>query len=192
MLIVDDCIISEDLADRCFSCDLAKCKGMCCVEGDDGAPLEESEIPVLNSIYPEIKPYLTPEGIAEIEKNGVSATDSAGEPCTPLVNGKECAYTVWENGTALCGIEKAFFDGKTSFRKPVSCHLYPIRIDDYGEFKTVNYHTWDICDSAVKCGEKTRVPLYRYLKEPLIRKFGREWYDELVSRCEEFLRKDTE
>ena len=191
MIVVDDCIISEDLADQCFCCDLAKCKGMCCVEGDDGAPLEESEIPILKEIFPKIKPYLTPEGIAEIEKNGVSALDSAEEPCTPLINGRECAYITWDNGLALCGIEKAFFDGKIDFRKPISCHLYPIRIDDYEEFKTINYHTWDICESAVCCGEKTQVPLYKYLKEPLIRKFGEEWYEELACRCEEFLQKNT-
>lgn len=185
MLIVGNCIVSEDVADKCFGCDLCKCKGECCVEGDAGAPLEESEIAILESILPEVKPYMTPEGIAVVEKEGVSTLDNAEEPCTPLVNNRECAYVVWENGLALCAIEKAWRDGKIKFQKPISCHLYPIRVDDFGEFRALNYHKWDVCRSAQGCGE----PLYKYLKTPLIRKFGQEWYDELVEQCESFLNK---
>lgn len=183
MLIVGDCIISENIADRCFCCDLAQCKGECCVEGDCGAPLEEAEIAVLQEIYPKVKPYMTKEGIAVVERHGVSALDNADEPCTPLVDNRECAYVVWEEGLALCAIEKAYFDGKIDFRKPISCHLYPIRIDDYGHFKALNYHEWDVCRCAVAKGKECGEPLYSYLKEPLIRKFGEAWYEELVEQC---------
>ena len=134
MIIVGNAIISEDIADRCFCCDLGQCRGMCCVEGDAGAPLEKAEIPILDDIFPKIRPYMTAEGIAEAERNGLHTTDSEGVLCTPLVNNRECIFTTFEDGVALCAIEKAFFDKKINFRKPVSCHLYPLRIDDYGEF----------------------------------------------------------
>lgn len=190
MIIVENSIISEDIADKCFCCDLDQCRGMCCVEGDAGAPLEKSEIPILDEIFPKIRPYMTAEGIAEAERNGLHTTDSEGVLCTPLVNNRECIFTIFEEGIAKCAIEKAFFDKKITFRKPVSCHLYPLRIDDYGEFQTVNYHTWDVCKTAVCKGEKEQMPLYIYLKEPLIRKFGEKWYNELVERCEEFLNSE--
>ena len=186
MIIIDDCIISENIAEKKFCCDLSVCKG-CCIEGDAGAPLEKKEIAILKKIYPDVKPYMTDEGIAEVEKNGVSALDPAEELCTPLVNGKECVYMCWDNGIAMCAIEKAYLDNKIDFRKPVSCHLYPIRVDNYRDFKAVNYHEWDICNCAVKLGKEVGVPLYKYLKEPLIRKFGTKWYEELVVRCEEYL-----
>lgn len=188
MLIVQNCILSEDIAECCFSCDLACCKGACCVEGDCGAPLLESEIPVLQSLLPQIKPYMCEEGIAVVEAQGVSALDNADEPCTPLINNRECAYLVYESdGTALCAIEKAYRDGKIDFMKPVSCHLYPIRIDDFGEFIAVNYHKWDICKEAVAKGKSEGVPLFRYLEKPLIRRFGQAWYNELVEQCESYL-----
>lgn len=187
MIIVDDCIVSEHVADKCFACDLCACKGECCIEGDAGAPVEESEVPILEEVLPLVKPYMTPAGIEVVERDGVAVPDPAGEPSTPLVNNRECAYVFWENGLALCAIEKAYREGKISFKKPISCHLYPIRVDDYGEFKSLNYHEWDVCRCAVAKGRETGVPLYIYLKEPLIRKFGEEWYAELVERCEEFL-----
>lgn len=190
MLIVGNCIVSENIADRCFCCDLAQCKGECCVEGDCGAPLDEQEIPILERILPQVKPFMTPEGIAEVERNGVSALDNAAEPCTPLVNNRECAYVTWgDDGTAFCAIEQAYRDGKIDYMKPISCHLYPIRVDEYGEFTSLNYHEWDVCRCAVAKGKQTGIPLYQYLKEPLIRKFGQEWYDELVEQCEQFLIK---
>lgn len=187
MIIVDDCIVSEHVADKCFACDLCACKGECCIEGDAGAPVEESEVPILEEVLPLVKPYMTPAGIEVVEREGVAVPDPAGEPSTPLVNNRECAYVFWENGLALCAIEKAYREGKISFKKPISCHLYPIRVDDYGEFKSLNYHEWDVCRCAVAKGRETGVPLYIYLKEPLIRKFGEEWYAELVERCQEFL-----
>lgn len=184
MIIVDDCIISDNLADVKFCCDLAACKGACCVEGDCGAPLDKDEIPVLERIYPCVKPYMTEEGIAVVERDGVSSVDVDGLPCTPLVNNCECAYAVVEDGVTLCAIEKAWRAGKIDFQKPISCHLYPVRIEDYGEFKAVNYHEWDICRCAVAKGRGEGVPLYRYLEVPLVRRFGQEWYDELCEQCE--------
>lgn len=181
MLIVQDCIVSEDIAEKCFSCDLAQCKGQCCVDGDCGAPLLEEEIPILEKILPEVEPYMTPEGIEVVHREGVSALDNAAEPCTPLIHNQECAYVTWgEDGTAYCAIEKAYRDGKIDFPKPVSCHLYPIRVDVYGTFVAVNYHQWDICRCAVKCGNACGIPLYQYLKGPLIRRFGQSWYDDLL------------
>lgn len=187
MLIVKDCIISEDIAEKRFCCDLAKCKGECCIEGDCGAPLEESEIPILERVLPEVEPYMTPEGIEVVKREGVSVPDLAGEPSTPLINGRECAYINWgEDGMALCAIERAYRDGKIDWMKPVSCHLYPIRVDEFGEFTSLNYHQWDICQCAVAKGKECGQPLYEYLKEPLIRKFGQEWYDELLDAVEDW------
>ena len=188
MIIVGDCIISENIAEKKFCCDLGKCKGCCCIEGDAGAPLEKREISILEKIYPQVKLYMEEKGIAEVEKNGVSALDMNDELCTPLVDGRECVYVCWEDGVAKCAIEKAYLDKKIDFQKPVSCHLYPIRVDNYNDFKAVNYHEWDICECAVKLGNEVGEPLYKYLKEPLIRKFGKQWYEELEWRCEEYLK----
>lgn len=183
-MIVDDCIISDNLAEVRFCCDLLQCKGACCVEGDCGAPLDKEEIQILERIYPVVKQYMTAEGIEAVERDGVSSLDVDKLPCTPLVNNRECAYAIVENGLTLCAIEKAYRDGKIDYPKPISCHLYPVRIEDYGDFKAVNYHEWDICRCAVAKGRAEGKPLYQYLKEPLIRRFGQEWYDELEEQCE--------
>ena len=191
MLIVGNCIVSEDLADRCFECDLAKCKGACCVEGDSGAPVEEEELEVLERILPEVKPYMTEKGLQEVENQGVAVRDKDGDLGTPLIDGRECAYICYDGDLALCAIEKAFRDGKIDWKKPVSCHLYPVRVENYREFMAVNYHKWDICKCAVKQGEACGEPLYKYLKEPLQRKFGEEWYSELEEQCKEFAEKNN-
>ena len=185
MLIVENCIISENIADRPFCCDLSQCKGQCCVEGDAGAPLDQDEVPVLERIYPQVEPYMTEAGRRAVARQGVAVDDHAGEPCTPLVENRECAYVVWDDGCALCAIEKAFRDGKIDYVKPLSCHLYPIRVDNYGQFISLNYHEWDVCKSAVCKGKEARVPLYIYLKEPLIRRFGPQWYDQLCQQVRE-------
>lgn len=188
MLIVDDCIISDNIADVRFACDLSRCHGACCVEGDGGAPLEADEVAILQDIYPMVKPFMEAGGIAVVEQQGVSDLDpDDNHPCTPLVDNRQCAYAIQDNGLTLCAIERAWQAGKVHFRKPISCHLYPIRIEDFGEFKAVNYHEWDICRCAVRKGREEGLPLYRYLREPLIRRFGQEWYDELSSQCEAFL-----
>ena len=179
MIEIDDKIVSADLLREYFACDLAACKGICCVEGNAGAPLEMDEVDTLEEEYPNYKPYMTPEGIRAVEAQGFMVVDEDGDYTTPLVDDAECAYAYTEEGITFCAIEKAFREGKTTFRKPISCHLYPIRIGDYGPYKAVNYHRWDVCRAAVELGRKKGVPVYRFLREPLIRKFGEDWYHEL-------------
>ncbi len=180
MIEIDNTLVSDDILERKFVCDLNACKGECCVAGDSGAPLEKEEAEILAKIYPTIKPFMNAEGIAEIEKMGVSLIDSDGDLVTPLVDGvKHCAFVIFENSIAKCSIEKAFYAGKVDFKKPISCHLYPVRITKYKHFEAVNYEEWDVCKPACNCGEKLDVPVYKFLKEPLIRKFGNDWYANL-------------
>lgn len=185
MLVVGKAIVSEDIKDKCFLCDLACCKGKCCVEGDEGAPVEKEEEKKIKSILGQIIPYMNDESVKVIKKSGIAYTDSFGGRCISLVNKKECAFVVFEDGVAKCAIEKAYLDGKIDFQKPVSCHLYPIRVTDYKEFCAVNYNEWDICSSALEKGKREGVPLYKMLKEPLIRRFGEKWYNELLSQVNE-------
>ena len=180
MFQIGKSIISDELFETKFVCNLNACKGMCCVEGDSGAPLLEEEKKILDRIYPDIKNYLTPEGIQAIEQQGKYVIDKEGELTTPLVKDKECAYVIQDgNGTYLCGIEKAYRDKKIDWPKPVSCHLYPVRVKEFPEFQSVNYNEWDICSSACKLGEELQVPLYKFLREPLIRRFGEDWYEQM-------------
>ena len=180
MISIDNTLVSDDLLQRKFVCDLNACKGACCVAGDSGAPLEIEEEEILKKILPHVKPYMNAEGIAEIEKSGVALIDSDGDLVTPLVDGvKHCAFVIFEKNIAKCSIEKAFYEGKVNFKKPISCHLYPVRITQYKEFDAVNYQEWEVCKPACKCGEKLDVPVYKFLKEPLIRKFGKGWYKQL-------------
>ncbi|MCD4789426.1 MAG: DUF3109 family protein [Bacteroidales bacterium] len=184
MIVIDNTIISEDIRDIRFCCDLKKCKGDCCVEGDAGAPLEEEEISLLEDFIDEIKPYMTNDGIKVIESNGIFDYDENGEYVTPLINNRECAYVYFEDDITRCAIEKAFEEGKINFQKPVSCHLYPIRITKHKDFEAVNYHKWYICQSACTLGKDINLPLYKFLKEPLVRKYGEEWYLKLVEKIE--------
>lgn len=180
MLQIGDAIVSGELLEKRFVCDLEKCRGACCVEGDSGAPLEEDELKILDKIYPKVAPYLSEEGRASIEKFGRYVIDDDGEYVTPLVNGDmECAYTIFQNGVAKCGIEKAYEEGKIKFKKPISCHLYPIRINKLRSGEALNYHKWDLCKAACALGKKLDVPVYLFLKEPLIRKYGKKWFKEL-------------
>ncbi|MEH6764025.1 MAG: DUF3109 family protein [Aequorivita antarctica] len=173
-------IVSEDLITKDFVCNLNACKGACCIEGEAGAPVTEEEIEILKEIYPKVKPFLRPEGIAAIEKQGTHIKTDLDELETPLVEDKECAYvTFTDKGIASCGIEDAFNAGATDFRKPISCHLYPVRIQEYSEFAAVNYHRWPICDDACTLGKELQVPVYKFVKTALIRRFGENWYDEL-------------
>ena len=185
MLVVQNSIVSEDIKYVNFCCDLLKCQGKCCVEGDAGATLEKEEVKILKKILPQIKPYLTEKGIKEIEINGVSDIDITGDLCTRLIDSKDCVFLSYDGEIAKCAIERAYEDGKVDFQKPISCHLYPIRVENYGEFIAVNYHVWDVCKSAVIKGEKQKLPLYKMLKTPLIRKFGEKWYEELILQIEE-------
>lgn len=173
-------IVSEDIIEKDFVCNLSACKGACCVHGEAGAPLEKKETKILEEIYPKIKPFLRKEGIEAIEKQGTWITSDLGELETPLLSGAECAYVTFnEGGTALCGIEEAYNKGIVDWKKPLSCHLYPIRVKDYNEFSAVNYHKWQICDDACTLGKELQVPVYKFVKEALIRKFGESWYKEL-------------
>ncbi|TRX61891.1 DUF3109 family protein [Fulvivirga sp. M361] len=178
-------IISDDIKDNFFVCNLEKCKGACCVEGDLGAPLEEDELDVLKQAYEKIKPFLSEEGIRAIEQQGPYILDEEGEYSTPTIGGKECAYAIYDKeGILKCGIEQAYNEKQTDFKKPISCHLYPIRITKYDEFDALNYDQWDICDAACHLGASLNVPVYNFLKEPLIRKYGKSWYNDLVDLLE--------
>lgn len=180
-------IISEDIIKKDFLCNLSACKGACCVDGDAGAPLDKDEVAILEEIYPKVKPYLRREGIEAIEKQGTSVITEDEELETPLINGADCAYVIFnDKQVALCGIEEAYNQGEISWKKPMSCHLYPIRVRDYTEFSGVNYHKWQICDDACILGAELQVPIYKFVKEALIRKFGEDWYAELEKVAETF------
>ena len=182
MIIIDDKIISDNLRDKFFVCDLEKCKGACCVQGDGGAPLTDEEVALLPEIYEKVKPYLTEEGITTIEQQGFTNQEK-GEKylATPLrPSDSACAYVNFdENGITYCGIEKAYLDGKIQFQKPVSCHLYPVRIKEHNDFDAVNYDEWEICNPACSLGEELGIPVYQFVKTPLIRKYGQEFFDAL-------------
>ena len=180
MFQLEKTIISEELLDNDFVCNLNACKGACCVEGDAGAPLESDEVEILKTIYSSVKPFLRPEGIKAIEEQGTSITSAFGELETPLVEGRECAYTIFDDrGMAKCGIEEAYNQGAVSWKKPISCHLYPVRVKTYSEFTAINYDKWDICSDACTLGKSLKVPVYKFVKDALIRKFGEEWYLQL-------------
>jgi len=186
MIQVGEILVSDDIKEVEFVCNLEKCKGACCVEGDLGAPLEEDELETMKSIQKAIKPYLTKDGLAAIKEQGPYILDEDGDYSTPTIDGKECAYALYDQkGVLKCGIEQAYLDGKVEFRKPISCHLYPIRITKNKKgFEAVNYHKWSICSAACTLGQSLQVPLYKFLKEPLIRKYGEAWYNELVEKIE--------
>ena len=187
MIQIDDKLISEDLFSEEFVCNLAKCKGICCVEGDAGAPLDEDETKILDEIYPKIKSYLRSEGIQAIEEQGTYTLDFEGDLVTPLVNNAECAYVIFdEKGYTKCAIEKAYEDGVIDWQKPISCHLYPIRVTEYSNFSAINYHEWDICSDACTLGKELGVKVYQFLKKPLIRKYGEEFYQTLSEAAEEW------
>lgn len=187
MIKVEDKIISLDVIEKYFVCDLNACKGACCVEGDSGAPLEEKEKETLKKNFERIKPYMQRDGIHEVEKNGVAIFDNDGDLTTPLINNRECAFSIQINGITKCSIETAYSEGKTSFKKPISCHLFPIRIKEYKDFDAVNYEEIKICESGCACGIKLEQPLYIFLKEPLIRKYGIRWYEKLLDVAEKIL-----
>ena len=187
MIQIDDTLVSLDLIERSFLCDLSHCKGQCCVEGDSGAPLEPGEEEELKRVLPEIWNDLLPEARTVIQSQGVAYTDSDGDRVTSIVGDKNCVFTCYDtDGVCKCAIEKAYREGRVSFYKPISCHLYPGRITQYKTFQAVNYHRWDVCKAAELLGKKEQVPVYQFLKEPLIRKFGQAWYDALDECAQEW------
>lgn len=180
MLVIDDIMVSDDLYLVRFCCPVQRCLGACCVAGDAGAPLEEEEISLLEDYLEDITPYMTDRGRDAISQQGVFDYDAFGNFVTALVQDAECAFCNFtEKGIAWCTIEKAFEEGKIPFQKPISCHLYPVRISRYDDFEAVNYHKWQICKPALKQGKKDGLMLYRFLKPSLIRKYGKEWYAKL-------------
>jgi hypothetical protein len=180
MLSIGNTLISDEVVTERFVCHIEACKAACCLEGDAGAPLMESESVILEQIYKEVEPFLNEKGKKAIAEQGTWVTDTDGEKCTPLVNNRECAYALFDEQNILqCGIEKAWEAGATKFRKPSSCHLYPIRIREHEHFTAVNYHRWSVCAPACALGDKLGVPVFRFLKDALVNRFGEQWYQEL-------------
>lgn len=192
MIEIDDKIISADLLRECFACDLSKCKGICCVEGDAGAPLDIEEVDLLEEEYENYASYMTAEGREVIEREGFMVVDSEGDYTTPLIDNAACAYSFEKNGVVFCAIERAYREGKCQFLKPISCHLYPIRVKQFrnGTYG-LNYHRWAVCRDAVECGKKLGIPVYKALKEPIIRRFGEEFYKALEC-AKELLNQEQE
>ena len=182
MIFVKNTLVSKEILEKKFVCDLNACKGACCVEGDSGAPLEKEEVLIIENVFDKVKKRLNPESIKEIEKQGTYVKLKNGELETPLNNGKECAYSIKRNGQTKCAFEESFNDGEISFKKPISCHLYPIRIEKQNIFEKLNYEHWSICEKACELGKKLKIPVYTFLKEALIRKYGKNWYQELISK----------
>lgn len=186
MFQIGKTIISEEILEQDFVCNLSACKGACCVDGNAGAPLEDLETEMLVDIYSDVKPFLRKEGIAAIESQGAFVKGDDGEWETPLINGSECAYVTYdESEVAKCGLEEAYNQGAIKWKKPVSCHMYPVRVREYRELTAVNYHKWEICDPACTLGAELKVPVYKFVKEALIRKFGETWYAELEEVAKE-------
>ena len=179
MVEIQDTLVSMDLFTECFSCDLHACGGACCVEGDAGAPLDIDEIPDMEEAYELLHDELMPEACEVVERQGVAYIDREGQMVTSIVNGKDCVFAVKaEDGTTLCAIDRAYRDGRTKIQKPLSCELYPVRLGKVGGMTAVNYHRWAICGGACKLGRELKLPLFQFLKLPLVRAFGQEWWDE--------------
>lgn len=186
MIAIDNVLLSDDVIEAQFVCDLERCKGGCCVDGDCGAPLTEEEAKIIAEILPIVKPFLPQEYIAEIEKQGTHVLDAEHGLVTPTVNGGICVYAFTDTlGVVKCGIEAAHRDGLIDFKKPISCHLFPIRIDTSAEYELVNYEPRKtLCRPACKLGKKLEVPVYQFLKEPIIRKYGESFYEALDAVAE--------
>jgi hypothetical protein len=189
MIEIKGTLVSLDIFSECFCCDLTKCHGMCCVEGDEGAPVAMDEVEELENAYEVVGAELPAKARAEIERNGVVYPDREGELATSIINGKDCVFVKYGNLSAdggktrgprcaFCAIDSAFREGRLRWQKPISCALYPIRISSIGGVPALNYHRWSVCKPAVELGRKLGLPLYQFLKEPLIRRFGQEWWDE--------------
>ena len=188
MIQIDDTLVSTDVIEKKFHCDLEQCKGACCVHGDSGAPLEEEEKDMLRKYYPAFRSFLSQEGLDAINKNGLFYLDEENDWVTMLVGNEQCAYSYKNKGISYCAIEKAWEKGLIPFQKPVSCHLYPIRLKEYKDFTAVNYDEWEICKPALILGEKKDISVYSFCKSPLIRKFGKSWYQKLEKAAQEYLK----
>lgn len=190
MLQIQNTLVSLDVIEQYFCCDMDKCLGACCIEGDAGAPVASDEIAELEESYENVRDYLTPAGIRAIEEQGVVSIDCEGEIGTTIVDGRECAFcTFGPGGLTLCALEKAYREGRSRWCKPRSCRLYPIRLKDYGSYIAVNYDRWKVCRGAEAKGRALGLRVYQFLKEPLIARFGEEWYAELCLTAEEWLKR---
>ena len=192
MIIIDNILVSDELIFNKFCCDLAECRGECCIEGDAGPPLDPLEIGELEDNYPVFKQYMTEEGVAKVDADGTFDYDMEGEFATPLLSDEACAYVYYDDGVAKCAIEKAFLNGEIDFHKPISCHLYPIRIKKLPDYEALNYHRWYVCESACQLGEKEGIPVYQFLRGPLIRKYGEDWYNRLDREAQQLLKKNKQ
>jgi hypothetical protein len=186
MLVHENTLVSLDVLDTDFVCNLSACKGACCVEGESGAPLDVEEIEIIAENLEQIKPFMSRLGLKLLEKKGFWEKDTDGDLVTNCLDGKACLFAINEGGIYKCAIEKSFLAGKITFKKPISCHLYPVRLAKVGNYLAVNYSKWEVCDPACKLGTSLQVPVYRFLKESLVRKFGQEWYDGLDEIAQEF------
>lgn len=187
MFLIQNTLVSLDVLEKEFCCDLDTCRGCCCIEGDAGAPLEEDEARQIEQILPLLLPDMTPEARAVVAAQGVSYSDASGERVTSIVNDKDCVFARTDhNGWCYCLIEKTYRAGRIDFKKPISCHLYPIRLTRVGDLVGLEYHRWDICHCARQKGKKLHLPIYVFLKEPLIRRFGQAWYDEVCLTAQEW------
>jgi hypothetical protein len=189
MLRIADTIFSLDVLEKKFKCNLPLCLGNCCFYGDSGAPLSTGEVEILDSIWPVVRSYLREEGISVIERTGTSIVDEDDDIVTPLIDKKECAYTIIKDNIFMCGIEKAFDEGKINFQKPLTCHLFPLRIKQFSGFRAVNYEQLSICRSALENGKNRGVYVYEFLRKPLIRALGEEIYNELCIAAAEIRKK---
>ena len=190
MLEIQNTLVTLDLIERFFCCDLSRCLGQCCIDGDAGAPVTPEEVDLLREVLPEVWNDLAPEARRVIEEQGVSYVDEEGDLVTSIVNGRDCVFTCYaEGGMCLCAIEKAYREGRVNWRKPMSCALYPVRLKEYDGFTAVNLHRWKICKCAEVLGRREGLRAYQFLRGPLIDRFGQEWYDELAATAEEYLRQ---
>lgn len=188
MLQIQNVLVSLDLAERFFQCDLDSCLGECCIEGDAGAPITEEEYQKLKEAKDIVWDDLLPSAKERIKEAGVGYIDEEGDLVTQIVDGRNCVFTTYApGGKCLCAIDKAYREGRCNWRKPISCYLYPLRLTEYPDFTAVNYHRWKICRCAEIAGRAKGIRLYQAMREPLIERFGREWYDELVEACEAYL-----
>lgn len=188
MFQIQDTLVSLDLVERFFCCDLEKCLGACCIDGDAGAPITPDEQQELEKVLPVVWDDLLPRAQQEIQEHGVAYRDQEGDLVTAIIDGRNCAFSCYEpGGVCSCAIEKAYRQGRTTFRKPISCHLYPVRVKQHDGFVAVNYHRWKICKSAEVLGRKLHMRAYEFLREPLIARFGQSWYDELVFNCKLYI-----
>ncbi|MBC7383536.1 MAG: DUF3109 family protein [Bacteroidia bacterium] len=187
MIIIGNTLVSEELLDYNFICNLHACKGACCIEGDLGAPVLPEEKVKIEEEYEKMKPFLTETSKLAIEKNGICETDEDNDWVTTCLPTGECNFVKRnEQGILMCGMEQAFIAGATNFRKPISCYLYPIRVTQVGEYEALNYSRWDICSAACVLGDKEKVAIYKFLKAPLILKYGEVWYAELEAVAEAY------